>query len=911
MTVPSSINPYRDTAKQYHKAGWFGVLPLPYKMKESPPTNFTGRMANHPEPEDIEKWINDGKRHNICIRLAGVTKEYAIVGIDVDDYMKGGKKKEGAKQLKAIGEQLKCPLPETWTSSARLDGESGIRFFRVPRDPNPNRTLAFRGKIADDIECIQKTHRYAVVWPSVHPDGGTYWWYPPGVKPNKEGRGAWDGQNLPNARTDLPILPDEWIEYLTGNRMIMPEDGLIDMDTPVDDVYDWAEATLPGEEDEQPCAKMREKLDKHILKLKNSTTFHDPLVNAHWNLLMLAFEGHHGWSNAIAEYEQVWEQNVMDRGGTTIRDLHTMKMEEFRSRTNALRRIKAKSDERVKVGAKPTDPSCQKTGQCGGEASAVASAATGTDQGPTDDVPKGALKGVPDYERNDIGNAKLLYDYFSTVEQGPSMRWVEGYGWIVWHESENPHWERDLEGNQIIRAMWEKCREHQKKYVDALFGDWQQKLSDFSKGLNGVTDQDVKLAANTYRVWDRFVENNGNVRPFENMCKALKSLPMVSMEVNQLDQNKFLLGVGNGILELGEHTILRKARATDFITMNTHVNWEEPSKHSKTVWQDYLDLFLPDPELQRCTQIALGYALMGENPQKKIVVLKGPSNSGKSTMINALIRTMGDYAGPVNSSVFQAKTQFNSVLANSLNKRLVGCSEFDDAELSAAVIKRITGGTDKITLDIKYSNIQKEGVPQFLCVLACNNVPNITGSDKALKNRLHVIPFDVVPNELRPGMDNAVASCTTAILAWLVEGYQRFREFDYLPTTQAMDEARDSFVAGLDEVGAFLHECVATQTSPQGYVTRANMYTNYMMWCDENNIHHKDRLSQTKFTQELKKQGLESPDKKVRVDGKIDRWWFGVKMQKAGKVLRMPNMSQLGSGTTGTESGTAETPGQT
>jgi replicative DNA helicase len=142
--------------------------------------------------------------HNIGLRLNGV------IGIDVDNYSKGGIDKRGWQTLQ-LAEARWGKLPPTWRSTARpATGASGIYFFRVPEGylglvsqlklPDAN------GEIWSDIEICQYHHRYAVVWPSTNPETGTqYVWYDPagnrviGVIP----------------RTDeLPVLSEAWFRGL-------------------------------------------------------------------------------------------------------------------------------------------------------------------------------------------------------------------------------------------------------------------------------------------------------------------------------------------------------------------------------------------------------------------------------------------------------------------------------------------------------------------------------------------------------------------------------------------------------------------------------------------------------------------------------------------------------------------------
>lgn len=352
------LNPYRESALLYTKAAWPGPLVLPYKEKHPPPTGYTGHRAPYPNIDQIEEWLRDGTQHNIGLRLAGVEKDHEIIGIDVDHYAKGGKKKLGGDQLKALEDQLGA-LPQTWISSSRTDGVSGIRYFRVPRG------LAYRGQVDKDIECISKGYRFAVVWPSVHPSGETYWWFPPGVNPDGKGRSAWRADDdLPRA-TDLPLLPEAWLDYLTQHRMRADIDNRIDMDSSVSDIYEWAYDLFHGDPDsEDICRLYEKKVKKQIEDIDNEAISHDKIVKAHYNLLRLAAEGHVGWTQAIQLVEQHWVNDVIARDK---RGRDELIGEVWRSRTNALRKIKAQIDERINIGAAPVDSDCQLPGGICGE----------------------------------------------------------------------------------------------------------------------------------------------------------------------------------------------------------------------------------------------------------------------------------------------------------------------------------------------------------------------------------------------------------------------------------------------------------------------------------------------------------------------------------------------------------------
>ena len=124
-----------------------------------------------------------------------------VIGIDVDSY----DGRNGGRTIAKLEAQL-GPLPPTWVSTSREDGTgSGIRLFRVPPG------LRFVSDLGNEshVEILRREHRYAVVWPSIHPDTeNIYRWYYQTVS-------GWVTGMWPPAPDDLAELPEPWIRYLT------------------------------------------------------------------------------------------------------------------------------------------------------------------------------------------------------------------------------------------------------------------------------------------------------------------------------------------------------------------------------------------------------------------------------------------------------------------------------------------------------------------------------------------------------------------------------------------------------------------------------------------------------------------------------------------------------------------------
>lgn len=194
--------PYAIAYRAYWAAGWSNVLPVHDGQgkpgKSHVPRGYTGQDGRNVSWPDLNAWaLGDEGRHNLGVRLI------AMVGIDVDAH----DGEQGAATLAKAEAEL-GPLPPTWSSTSRGEGSSRILFFRVPLEREPalrRREKVFNDTFGPNVEILHRGHRFAVCWPSVHPDTGmTYQWYGP------------DGLvcGAPPKRGDVPLLPDTWLDFL-------------------------------------------------------------------------------------------------------------------------------------------------------------------------------------------------------------------------------------------------------------------------------------------------------------------------------------------------------------------------------------------------------------------------------------------------------------------------------------------------------------------------------------------------------------------------------------------------------------------------------------------------------------------------------------------------------------------------
>ncbi len=272
-------DPYADAADIYWQAGWRGILPLPHARKKNPPAGYTGATGTDPTYPDVYAWADgtDGPR-NICLRMPP-----GIIGIDVDAYGE----KSGAATL-AAREHRWGVLPPTWRTTSRDDGTSGIRLYRVPEG------LAWPGVVGPGIETVRRDHRYAVAWPSIHPEGGTYRWIDPD--------GLVTTHTVPDPDT-LPALPHEWVMGLTGGEVAgeIRRNDLGD-----DDAMMWI-AKLPNAT-APPCRRMLTAADASIRDIPHGA--HDATTAGAARLLRYGAEHHKGAVTELARLRKAFTVDV-------------------------------------------------------------------------------------------------------------------------------------------------------------------------------------------------------------------------------------------------------------------------------------------------------------------------------------------------------------------------------------------------------------------------------------------------------------------------------------------------------------------------------------------------------------------------------------------------------------------------
>ena len=278
------IGAYAEHAWTYRRAGWAGVLPLPAGEKWPPPGGYTGWAGADPSGADVQAWCDGSEgAGNVALRLP-----HDVYGLDVDDY---GGKSGGAALARLVGEH--GPLPATWVVGSRVESVSGIRLFRVEPITSWGRRWADEpGGHGAGIEAIHYGHRYAVVAPSLHPEGRKYVWRRP------DGMVAATDE-VPKPWT-LPVLPITWMAALSqeGEARTGDQAGHVETVDAVRGMREGEACTRVREAAARGCARLREARDGAALHPAGRDATHE--------LVALGWEGHVGVRAALAAHHDLF-----------------------------------------------------------------------------------------------------------------------------------------------------------------------------------------------------------------------------------------------------------------------------------------------------------------------------------------------------------------------------------------------------------------------------------------------------------------------------------------------------------------------------------------------------------------------------------------------------------------------------
>jgi putative DNA primase/helicase len=340
----------------------------------------------------------------------------------------------------------------------------------------------------------------------------------------------------------------------------------------------------------------------------------------------------------------------------------------------------------------------------------------------------------------------------------------------------------------------------------------------------------------------KFAKESLDSKRLNNML--LEAQSGLSIGPADLDTHPYLLNFNNGTVDLKDGRLYPHERG-QFITKMVKYAYR-PAATCPTFLR-FLERIMgitPDAtegQLQRAERLieylqkAIGYSLTGTTCEKAVFLLYGPGDNGKSTLLALFLHLLEEYAVLLQIDSLMVRQESNNTqadLADLRGARFVMTSETEEGQrLAEGKLKRITQGMGRIKAVRKYENPVEFNESHKLWIDA-NHLPQVRGTDNAIWNRLHPVPFTVTIPKAEQDRDlrSKLLAEAEGILAWAVAGAVRWHR-EGLGKPPEVEQAGAAWRTESDQTGRFLEACCIVGEFAS--VTARVLYQTYRKWCDE------------------------------------------------------------------------------
>jgi hypothetical protein len=364
----------------------------------------------------------------------------------------------------------------------------------------------------------------------------------------------------------------------------------------------------------------------------------------------------------------------------------------------------------------------------------------------------------------------------------------------------------------------------------------------------------LKRHAKNYERFSTSAVVNSIAAMMKNIARA-RSEPWMTVRDSAVDADPEILWAGGVPWDLKQ--------SGRFPVRSARTDRNEPHAHSAAcvpdaavgtpMWNDLLDAVWPprpytdaegrpqlDRSLQQWAVLMLSAGVTGY-PKKVVPLLRGGTDRGKSTMIDAIADVLGSYFRPLNEKILEAgASTHDTVLMELKGTRLTFLDEgIQRGKVATARLKRLVGGSS-----ITANRMRQDPVtfrPTHTLAITLNPEEEFSFDDPAVDSRLRLLPCDGNPVQVvsvaqkfdyfhspkwieeRPGV---LARLMSAAARVLNDVHALDKDHAPAAVTMAEQDAKNRE----DEVLRWFLE--ATEECSDGYPSR-ELYVHFKNWTEE------------------------------------------------------------------------------
>jgi P4 family phage/plasmid primase-like protien len=484
-------------------------------------------------------------------------------------------------------------------------------------------------------------------------------------------------------------------------------------------------------------------------------------------------------------------------------------------------------------------------------------------------------------ERRGVPKAKHL-----CTDQANANRLVKAYGSRVlvaagrWHVWDGRRWLADESdvyryACRLSAMVKDEAREVVRKAAEASLGAGADGGAAGAGVLGGDGSskrvEDAKAIGEALDKWSTRCEMKATIEAAVGLARK-----MLTVDAEMLDADPYLLNARNGVVDLRTGKLMPHAPER-MMTKLADVDYVEGARCE--AWERAVLVICGGGSgqggdagraLAAFLQRWFGYCATGLTREQVFVVHWGDGSNGKSTIMDAVARVLGDYAGTAAPGLMAGgeKDRHPTEIAALAGKRMVTAHETrEGVQLREDFVKQATG-TDKLVGRFMREDFF-EFVPTHKLQLLTNSKPVVKGQDHGIWRRVRLVKYGQrfgSAEDVSAGLATSVRDVGLAeelgreevlqgVLAWVVRGaVEWFAEG--LREPAAVIEAGEAYRMEQDRVRQWALECCELGGAGGSQIPYAEpltmgmsgLFPSYTSWCRESGYHG---LGRSRFVDEL------------------------------------------------------------
>lgn len=386
----------------------------------------------------------------------------------------------------------------------------------------------------------------------------------------------------------------------------------------------------------------------------------------------------------------------------------------------------------------------------------------------------------------------------------------------------------------------------------------------------------------------------------ESVLRAFSSYPGIGMRGDEWDQNPYLLGCENGIVDLRENALMPVGDPTTLVSKTTGQKFVplppfEPGRFIETarsVAPEFMrvmhDWMSKDESMVNFLLLWFGASMFGFSPEQRFLLMVGVGRNGKGALKHSIMKAIGEYGAQPDANLYMrskwgapGSKEARADLMDLKGRRITFFSEPAGNKFNEEMLKAHTGG-DRITARALYSNEQLEWEPTHSITFLVNNPPEVDDLGPSMADRVMVADFrerydgEKADKRLYGTLEKE-AGGILSILCWTACAWYQSWTTDGIGITMPprVQEQTKVFMEKGDVLAAFIHEAlVADQAVMTQSALLFDAYTDWRLRAER----EEPQMSRNKFAAGLLAKGYK------KVDRNTGAYWVGLKPKSAVEI---------------------------